>query len=484
MEYLAVILPIVLVPLVMRFIISPLIFLHLKKKYVKEITQNLGKSWCDPKDLEAIEFLTDFAWKDLSRPFVLSYNSRNLKAQFNSLLIGISEIYTNSPREISMEFSAQKLMEALYLLFEELHRDLSRLKLFSIVEKLPLNLILRASKINKSLRIFTRNRILKRLNKYRLTIKILRFILIPIFGLPIILTQLIFSLLYSTVFEGYLRFIYGLILLKVGYYGIYLYSNRSSSLYTLADFDKSKIIVRAKTIEERHTKFKSRFRYTKNLEKALIYLKEELEKLNIPVDSEMDDRVFLKLSLKAFNTVKEVISSEFTDEKKNRISLTPLLDIFNSIAAIYYPNSGTPLYNIRTKEALEFGYFFTTLSLKNIYTIPGFSKLLDKIPLKLILDLGEILSSRKVKEALPYIKKGKRILTNVQNYYFTTRALLKRGNPAILAATMVTPIIYHHSLISIKEYIYNISSLLLIDSLESSALKSNQSRIEKTSLKK
>lgn len=479
LEYLPLMIPIVLIPFVMRFIISPIIFFKLKNKYLKKITSTFGQSWFDPKELEAIEFLKNYAWKDLSRPYVLSYNSNRLKSQFKALFIGISSIYNKDKNSISMEFSMQKLLEAFYLLFEEVHKDFRALKLFNILEKLPINIFLRASEVNKTLRIFTRNKIIMRLNKYRITVKLLRILIIPIFGLPIIITQLFFSLLYSTLFEGYLRFIYGIILLKVGYYTIYIYSDRNSSLYSQDSFNKKQIIERAKVIQERHTKFSNRYIYTNYLENALKTLKQELEKNEIPVDEEMDDRKLIKLSKRIFDTIRVTLNSEFNEENKSRLEIKPLIEIFNKIGSIYFPKSSAPLFNIRVKEVLEFGYFFTTISLKNIYTIPGFRKLMDKIPLKLILDINEIIGHEKIKEVIPYIKKGRRVLSNMQNYYLATRTLLKRGNPAIFAATMVTPLIYQHSLISIKEYVYNVSSLLLIDSYESTVLRSNKSRIEK-----
>lgn len=479
-QYLPLIIPVFLIPIIMRFIISPIIFLRLKKKYILKITSNLGESWFDPKDLEAIDFLTNYAWKDLSRPFVLSYNSLRLKKQFQSLFLGISTIYSNENKKISMEFSVQKILEAAYMLFEDLHMDFREIKLFKLLEKFPINLFLRVSKVNRSLRIFTRNRILVRFNKYRITAKILRLLLIPIFGLPIIITQLIFSLLYSTIFEGYLRFVYGIILLKVGYYTIYLYSSRDSSLYNSKIFNKEEIIKKAKTIQARHTKFKDRYIYSSYLEGALKKLKEELEKNEVPVDSELDDREFIKLSKRLFDSLKNAISSEFDNDKKKILELKPLLSIFNKIGSVYFPSSPKPLYNLRVKEALEFGYFFTTISLKTVYSIPGFRSLIDNVPLKLVIEISDILNSENVKKILPHVKKGHRVLSNIQNYYLASRALFKRGNPAIFAATMVTPIIYHHTLISIKEYVYNISTLLLIDSLESTVLKSNKSRIEKT----
>lgn len=480
-QYLPLIIPIFLIPLTMRFIVSPLIFKRLKKKYIKKITSNLGESWFDPKDLESVDYLTNYAWKDLSRPFVLSYNMTRLKEQFESLFLGISRIYNSGSNKISMEFSVQKILEAAYMLFEDLHRDFRDIKLFKILEKLPINLFFRASQVNRSLRVFTRNRIIMRFNKYRITAKVLRFLLIPFLGLPIVVTQLLFSLLYSTIFEGYLRFVYGIILLKVGYYTIYLYSSRESSLYNSKVFNKEEIIHKAKIIQSRHTKFNNRFTFSPSLKEALNLLREELDKNEVPVDSELDDREFIKLSKRIFDSVKNAVSSEFDNDRKKLLEVKPLLSIFNKIGSVYYPKSSKPLFNIRVKEALEFGYFFTTISLKTVYSVPGFRSLIDRVPLKLVIDISDIINNEKVKKALPHIKKGKRIWSNLQNYYLASRALFKRGNPAIFAATMVTPIIYHHTLITLKEYVYNVSSLLLIDSLESSVLRFNQSRIEKTS---
>lgn len=468
----------------MRLIIAPIILLRLKSKYVKDLTSTIKEGWVDDRDLEAIEYLKAHSWKGLSTPFVISYNFTFLQNQIKTLFVDITQIYNkDSTTEINLKFSIQKILEALFLLFEDVHSDLKMMKVYNLLEKLPINLFLRITKLNKSIRVVTQNKIIRILQKYRITSKIFRLVLTPFLGLPIILFQLIFSLLYSTLFEGYLRFIYGMILIKVGYYTIYLYSDRNSSLHNRLKFNNKEIIKKGIIIEERHTQFKDRFEFSQNLERALNKLSEELTKEKVMPSKKISKDVdgFDRLLKRISNTLKNTIDNELSYETTNNFNFKPLLGIAKSIGDVYYPNTKQPIYHLRVKEFIEFGFFLTTVSLKNIYTIPASRKLLDKIPLKLVFDINDFIDDKNLTEYIPRIKKGGKIIKNIQSYYWTSRMLIKRSHPAVFAASMVTPIIFQQVQDSFKEYVYNMSGLLLIDAYESSLLKNKTNRINSIS---
>ncbi|MBN2617685.1 MAG: hypothetical protein JXR64_05170, partial [Spirochaetales bacterium] len=248
--YLPLLIPIITVPILMRLIIAPLIIHILKSKHIKLLTSTIKDGWIDDKDLEAIEYLKNHAWKGLSSPFVISYNIVFLQTQIKTIFLEITKIYCKeSENKINLEFSIQKILESLYLFFEDIHKDLKKITLYKFLEKLPIDIFLRVTKLNNNLKIITQNRVFRILNKYRISTKVLRLLLTPILGFPIILTQLIFSLLYTTLFEGYMRFIYGLILIKIGYYTIYAYSDRNSSLHKRLNFSHKELIKRGEKIE-------------------------------------------------------------------------------------------------------------------------------------------------------------------------------------------------------------------------------------------
>lgn len=468
----------------MRLIIAPLILLKLKSKYVKDLTSTIKEGWVDDRDLEAIEYLKSHAWKGLSSPFVISYNFSFLQTQIKTLFVDLTQIYNeDSTSEINLNFSIQKILEALYLIFEDVHSDLKMMKIYKLLEKLPINLFLRITKLNKSIRLITQNKIIRILQKYRVTTKIFRLILIPVLGLPIIMSQLIFSLLYTTLFEGYLRFIYGMILIKVGYYTIYLYSNRNSSLHNRLQFCHKDIVNKGGIIEEKHTQFKDRFIYSTNLDNALQKLSEELTKENIIPSKETvkEGRKFDRILKRVSNTIKNTIESELSSDTAKSFNFKPLIHIAESIGRVYYPNAKQPIYNMRFKEFLEFGFFVTTVSLKNIYAIPASRKLLDKIPVKLVFDINDFIEDKHLKDYIPKIKKGGKIIKNIQSYYWASRMIIKRSHPIVFAASMVTPIILQQVQDSFREYIYNMSGLLLIDAYESSLLRNKVNRINNIS---
>lgn len=481
LPYLTILLPIILTPIIMRLIIAPLILLRLKYKYVKTLTSTIKDGWIDDKDLKAIEYLKTNAWKGLNSPFVISFNYNFLKDQVKTMFMDITQIYNeNSNGEVSLKFSIQKILETFYLIFDDLHRDLKKMKFYRFLEKLPLNLFLRITKLNKSVKVVTQNKILQILQKYRISTKLLRLILTPILGFPIIILQLLFSLLYTTIFEGYLRFIYGFILIKIGYYTIYLYSDRNSSLHKRLKFSHKEIINRGEIIQERHTKFKNRFQYTPHLAEAIELLKSEIMKENIMPNREFSkenitfDRVLKRFS----NIVKNTIDSELSSDASNKFNFKPLIGISKKIGNIYYPKSEQPIFQMRVKEIIELGYFLTTVSLRNIYTIPASKQLLDKIPLKLVIDISDFIDDKNLTKHIPTIKKGGRIFKNVQGYYWASRAIVKRSNPVVFVASMITPILFQQVDDSVKEYVYNMSGMLLIDSYESTTLKSKTCQIQ------
>lgn len=477
----SILIPVIVIPLVMRLIIAPLILFRLKKRYIKEITSTIKEGWVDDRDLEAIEFLKNFAWKGLNSPFVISFNSQILLNQLKLLFFNITKIYNDDiEQEISLKFSIQKITEASYMLFKDLHSDFTRFKLYKILEKLPVNLFLRVTKINKTVSVFTKIRFISFLQKYRITTKIVRILLIPVLGLPILITQLIFSLLYATVFEGYIRFIYGVITLKVGYYSIYLYSQRNSSLHKRLFFSHKDIIKKGTEFENLHTKFKNRVERSPYLDSALEKLKTLLNSKNIMHSRETSEEnsSLERFFKRAVTTVKNTLEKEIKQTKSNIIDLEFIKAKAVELGKIYFPKSDMPIVNLRVKEFLELGYFITTIGLKYIYTIPASNKILDQIPLKFILDINSFIDNSSLMEYLPAIKKGGKVLKNLHGYYSATKFIVKRSNPVIFATSLLTPIVFQQLQESLKEGIYNSLGLLLIDAYEATYFKDKNSRIK------
>ena len=464
----------------MRLVVAPLILGQLKRKYLKKMTSTIKDGWIEQKDLDAIEYIKVEAWKGVSTPFVISYDYILLANQVKRLLIAVAQIYNEKlDGEIDLKISVQKTVESFYLMFQELNSDLSKIKLFRLLKKLPVSLFLRVSKINQSISVVTQNRIIKTLQKYRLTAKIIRVILIPILGIPILIYQLLLSLLYATLFEGYVRFIYGLILIKVGYYAIYLYSDRNSSLHSKIEFSKKGIINGGIDIEKKYTQFSDRFRYTQKLEEALKTLKNELGRENILHSREVNNDLssIERFFKRAVTTIKNSIENELTSGNKSNISIKKLIDISIKIGRVYFTKSDHPILDLRVKEFLELGYLLTTLSLKTIYTVPGSKLFMDKIPLKLIFDINDFIDEKDLKKHFPTLKKGGRVLKNIQSYYWATKFIVKRSSPILLVSSIAAPLITQQINESVKEYIFNTSLLLLIDSYESTILKDKTDKI-------
>lgn len=480
--YLPLVIPILTVPLAMKFIIAPLVCRKLRKRFFKNLSLLSEYKDLTEKDLEALNYLEMSSKKGLHTPFVISYNYTFLRSQIVNMFYNISSIYGNS-NITNYEFSIQKVIEALYLMFEDLHKNFKLLKIFKFLEKLPLNTFLRISNINKFVKLFTRHKVFRVFQKYRITGKFLRIIFIPIIGLPIIISQLLFSLIYSTLLEGYMRFIYGLIVMKIGYYSIYLYSDRNSTLHKNIKFCHQKIIARGEIIEQRHKNFRDKAVTSVKLSEALESLKTELECMGVLPNRECNpdsgtlERAFSRLK----NSLKNAVKSELSESYSANLKIDDLLKITKKVGCTYFPDSKNPILQMRAKEFIELGYFATNVILKSIYTIPGLKQTLDRVPLKVIFNINKYLEENKLKRYIPHLKKGKKAISNARTYYLASKVLLRKSNPITFAISFVSPMIIQQTQDIFKEYVYNTYGLLLIDSFEASLLKSKNCRIEELS---
>lgn len=480
--YLPLIIPILAVPLAMKFIIAPLICRKLRKSFFKNLSFLSEYDDLTQKDIEALNYLEESSKKGLHTPFVISYNYTFLRSQIINMFYNISAIYGNNDIT-NYEFSIQKVIEAMYLLFEDLHKNFKLLKIFKFLEKLPLNVFLRVNNINKFVKLLTRHKVFRVFQKYRITGKFLRIIFIPIIGLPIIISQLFFSLIYSTLLEGYMRFIYGLIVMKIGYYTVYLYSDRNNSLHKNIKFCHQKIITKGEMIEQRHKNFREKAVTSEKLSEALESLKTELESMGVLPNRECNpdtgtlERTFSRIK----NSLKNAVKSEFSETYTANLKIDDLLSITKKVGSSYFPGSKNPILQMRAKEFIELGYFATNVILKSIYTVPGLKQTLDKVPLKVIININKYLEENKLKKYIPHLKKGKKAISNARTYYLATKVLLRRSNPITFAVSFVSPMIIQQTQDMFKEYVYNTYGLLLIDSFEASHLKSKSCRIEELS---
>ena len=89
---LAFLLPFGLIPILMRLIVSRLIFALIKHKYLPKFLKKMYEGWQTEQDLQAVHAVTQLAQKRLKYHFLFNYR---VKEDLEAILICIQDILLN-----------------------------------------------------------------------------------------------------------------------------------------------------------------------------------------------------------------------------------------------------------------------------------------------------------------------------------------------------------------------------------------------------
>lgn len=477
MEYVSFIIPVLIIPFFMRFIISPVILSLLKRRYLRIFIEKI-KNTQNEKDRKAVEKLISLTWKNLNNPFVLSYNINKIRRDALMIIFNIAEIYGIKN---TLSFSVQKITETVLLAFEDIYQTLSNTRLYTLIQRIPVKYILKTFKIQTSFKPVSNHKVFRFLSKYRLTGKILRIILIPILGLPYLIYQLIVSLFYSTILEGYLRFLYGTALLKLGYYAIYLYSDTSGSINQQLCFSKESVISQGKRINELYLNLESREEKSPLLSEALTIIKDVLCKQTIlPLSplyrQEGREKKRIKAAVRAKVLLKRTVEYNWPGQKRNPV-WENILEIYTALGKHYKPGSREPLWELRLKDIIEAGYFSTTYILSVIYTLPVSRSLLNTMSVKWAFRTHKTLKKTGLRRFLPFIKEGGRLAETGTQLWRVMKTVSGKSSPVVLGISLLYPLIFQESQNLPRDFLLNKISLLILDCFEASELKNSDDRI-------
>jgi hypothetical protein len=230
---LVVVLPILIIPLLMRFIIGKIVIFKAGQKFLPLYLKKQHRGWQTAQDRQTMSTLNAFALQRLKGGLVFK---ADLKEDVKTILLCIQAINhpESAPADVSFSFSVRKLLDCALLFFSDLYKEFAGKAWFKLIRRVRLGWFSRIWNVRKYYELLFAHPLLEKLRRARIPGKIIRLVLIPLIGLPSLIWYVVRSIVFSVFFEGFYRFFYALVLLKIGYYALYLYGreNRSIRQYT------------------------------------------------------------------------------------------------------------------------------------------------------------------------------------------------------------------------------------------------------------
>lgn len=451
-----------------------------KRKYLPNSLKEINKGWEKAEDKLAIETVSCIALDRLKYHFIFNYN---IKEDVEDILFNIQNIYRDDKKTqgLVFSFSIKKLIECFLLGFCDIYREYGEQNWFKILKRVRLIWFWRLVSLNKHYKQVFRIPFLEKLRTTRVLGKLIRLVLVPFLGVPVLLWYVIRSVFITIFMEGFIRFLYGLLLMKVGYYAIFLYGRENNTINTrIKDIPKDKLSNLSKLIEDRiipyDWKNKSKY-YEAAADEYLAFL----EKYNLPNDE--------KVSLKKENLsekTKKILTDLFEITKKAYSKQNPfkkskfedkdrIIEMYKCMGNKYYKRAKEPLLMFRIGELLEMGYMGSILLLNIVFVTPGAGALLDKISLDFALKIKDFSKGEIVKDSVAGIGKSVKYISlfnKARKIFNITRGIVA---PYSLAFTFGSPIIFQKLQEIIRGFIYHRTGRILLFGWEKNKLHKKDS---------
>ena len=387
------ILSLLLIPLFVRFAITPLILFRTYRHYFSEQRAEQDR-WQEESSRDL--FLR--MYRKISKILFRSESfqiSEDLKTLLSELIPPekLEEGKTASIETLELSFSPVRLLETLFLAYEDLHNEVEKRFLLRYLLKRRLKWFRpfqRGMRIN---RIINTIPVVEFFNRKGLFTQGLRLILIPVFGLPGILFYALRSLLIRGVWSGLIRYYYTLFLMKGAYFIIYLYGGNTETLTRRkARFSKKEIIrtgahfdreltMQPPMGEMRETLQALLRRYDKILKEAGFERDSGFtgtEKASTQTSRKRRVKSFLRRSLKALN-------HQLSEEKQHPGLRETALQLLMELPEERFPGMSQPWMYYRVIQVLNVSYKLLMITLSRTYTnAPGSWFAMEKISVDLI----------------------------------------------------------------------------------------------------
>jgi len=472
----SVILPILILPFLMRLAIGRIILFIVKKKYLPKYLKNLYTGWESDEDKKAIKEVSRLALQRLKYHFIFK---PEFTVDAKALLISIKSIYNQdkNDEEMVFTFSILSFIECALLAFSDIYKEYSKHLWFRIIQNIKLIWFYRIWNLRKLYLVIFSNPFMDRLRRMRILGKLLRVLFIPILGIPSLVWYIIRSIFISIFLESFFRFFYALILMKFGYYALYLYGKENTQINKrIKEIPKKKLGKFNKQIQgmilPSGWEVKSS-RYTQAIKAYLAVLKAS----GIPEDTEGigNTQTFFDKTKDVFGRVTTSFMRAYEKHnpllKKGESDKDKIIRLYMEISRQYVPKARMPFTYLRIGELIAAGYMASVLILHKVLSTPGIKLLLKQLSGNFAVTITSAVKN-------DFIKTGVKGVKGAYKYYkiyrIGSRAFkVLRGiaSPYTLIWTFGSPVLFQQLQDLLKEYVAHRIGRIILYSWESHILK-------------
>jgi hypothetical protein len=464
---LLVVLPVLLLPFLMRFVVGRVVLSMVKRRYLPEYRKELLEGWESEGDRAAMKEACAFAFDRLKFHFVIR---PDFKADLRVLFLVIKNAYNpgSDPSKEEYRFSLRRLVECFFLAFCDLYRDYADKRWFKTIARFRLIWFFRVVNLGKYYRALFSLPAFPFLQSTRILGRILRLLLIPVFGIPMVVVDVLKSVFMSLFYEGYFRFLYGLLLMKIAYYGLYLYGRENSVVSKRIKSIPRERVNGIFADVEKAIDPASFPGFSAGFDDAVKAYGECLADYGLARDPVYrDERPGLADKARnILDRIRTVVYKAYGPKPRGETGSLKLQDqaygLYRRISECYAPRAKEPLLRLRIHELIECGYMGSVLTLNKLLTTPVVNALLDRISADLVIKV-------KAFADLDFVKLGVRQVKGAYKYYRILsigskiwRVASGIASPFTLIWTAGGPVLFQQLRDSVLEYLFHRQGRLLI----------------------
>jgi hypothetical protein len=473
--YLWMLLPLVLVPLCMRFLVVQIVLLLARRRLLPRRLKEMEKGWKEAElaSFNAAEKTVRSRLTTLFTPeYKITRDIRDILLSLQRLRPGASD---SEQDQLRFSFSVRNAAEVALLAFSDIYADIHRRPLLRMLYGTRLKWLLRAGNISRGYSRIMKLPVIRQLSRIRLLFPLLRVALVPLIGFPILVLYLVRSLVTGILFDGSFRYLYALVLLRITYYGIYLYGGENPVIAgRIKSLKKREIIDAGRRLEE--------ILYPENweeqsplFEEGALRMNAMLRDLGIEADHHIGDaastaasgrnwgakggRILRRIRNAAVLAARREIFSSGGDSPGFMEGISTL---WHSAAEYYAPDKSPATEELRLREIIAGGYFGSVLLLSRLYSAPGIRSTLGRISVEFAVRINELTEDELFKGIFTGARRGLRIAGTAGRIRRLQKTLKARYHPAALAFSFVSPFALAHIETSIRTAIYHRAARLIL----------------------
>ncbi|WP_319417246.1 hypothetical protein [Marispirochaeta aestuarii] len=482
-EYLWMLLPLLLVPLCMRFAVVQIVLLLARRHLLPRRLREMEAGW---KEAELASFSA--AEKTVRARLTTLFTPKyEIARDIREILLSLQEIRTGPDGEardqLRFSFSVRNAAEVAMLAFSDIYADIHRRPLLRKLYGTRLKWLLRAGNISRAYSRIMGLPLIRQLSRVRLLFPLLRIALIPLVGLPMLILYLVRSMITGILFDGSFRYLYALVLLRISYYGIYLYGGENPLIAgRIQSLKKKEIINAGRRLEE--------ILNPENWDEQSILFEEGAQRVNavlrdlgIETDHHIEDalksgetrsrpgartgRILRRLKNAAVLAARrQVLSSPGSSPG----FIEGIKALWQSAAEHYAPQKVPSFEELRLREIIAGGYFSSVLLLSRLYSAPGIRSTLGRISVEFAVRINELTEDELIRGIFTGARRGLRVAGIAGRIRRLQKTLKARYHPAALAFSFVSPFALAHIETSIRTAIYHRAARLVLYLWESNQL--------------